>query len=82
MLLDQGVGKACSLGRDCASSWCSTGDLCVASNCTDGVKDGDESDVDCGGSCVAGCATGKHCNSPADCAGADICFGGICKPEG
>src|SRR4051812_9332968 len=39
---------------------------CVAF-CTDGVWDGDEGDVDCGGLCAnealggARCATGKHC---------------------
>ena len=34
--------------------------------CHDGVKDGDETDVDCGGSC-ASCATGQFCASGADC---------------
>ena len=35
--------------------------------CNDGKLSGDESDVDCGGSCSA-CALGKLCNSNADCA--------------
>jgi hypothetical protein len=35
--------------------------------CTDLVRDGDESDVDCGGSCPA-CADGLACRIAADCA--------------
>lgn len=34
--------------------------------CHDRVRDGDESDVDCGGSCLA-CAGGQTCGSAADC---------------
>lgn len=47
------------------------GDTCSASiavtTCTNGVKDGDEGDVDCGGSC-ARCPDLMSCNAPADCA--------------
>jgi hypothetical protein len=35
--------------------------------CGDGIQNGDETDVDCGGSCPP-CATGRHCLAPADCA--------------
>ena len=38
-----------------------------AGHCQNGVKDGDESDVDCGGSCPA-CPQGKLCGGGADCA--------------
>ena len=34
--------------------------------CTSGAKDGDETDVDCGGSC-APCGTGKMCKRGTDC---------------
>lgn len=34
--------------------------------CHDGVRDGDETDVDCGGSCGP-CATGKTCTAATDC---------------
>ena len=34
--------------------------------CMDGYKDGNETDVDCGGSC-APCATGKSCDVAGDC---------------
>lgn len=35
-------------------------------HCTNGVQDGDESDVDCGGSCEP-CDDGKACNISPDC---------------
>ena len=36
--------------------------------CQDGVKNGNEADVDCGGDCPA-CATGKTCRTDSDCVG-------------
>lgn len=44
--------------------------------CDDGGKDGDETDVDCGGSCP-GCPPGGACGVPEDCA-RDTCVEGIC----
>lgn len=43
------------------------------SPCTDGIKNGDETDVDCGGSCPR-CAAGKSCQTRDDCQSA-ICEG-------
>jgi hypothetical protein len=48
----------------------------VGSSCSDGVQDGDETDVDCGGSC-APCPNGDHCSQPKDCSGA-ACVNGAC----
>lgn len=52
--------------------------------CTDGIKNGDETDVDCGGSCLA-CKKGEGCVAAKDCAaaatgGADAltCASGTC----
>jgi len=42
--------------------------------CDDGVQNGDETDVDCGGSCDP-CAVGATCDGPEDCAT------GICGPD-
>ncbi len=42
--------------------------------CANGIKDGAESDVDCGGGFCARCANGKICNSRDDCAGAYCSF--------
>jgi hypothetical protein len=45
--------------------------------CNDGVKSGDESDVDCGGPACGGCADYRVCRSPADCQSA-VCAAGQC----
>ncbi len=46
--------------------------------CSDSVKDGDEADADCGGSCPTKCATGKSCFVQSDCKSA-YCVDGTCK---
>lgn len=38
-----------------------------APTCTDGVRNGNESDVDCGGSQCGGCAVGGACRANGDC---------------
>jgi plastocyanin len=49
-----------------------------ASSCSDGLKNGVETDVDCGGSGIcARCATGKACAVNADCF-SGTCSGGLC----
>src|SRR5262245_21218490 len=35
--------------------------------CANGIRDGMESDVDCGGGACAPCATGRGCRDGADC---------------
>jgi len=62
---DAAVGQSCVMGA------------CVS--CTDGVRNGSETDVDCGGSCGA-CAQGAPCGSEADCA-SGFCSGGVCCNE-
>jgi hypothetical protein len=43
----------------------------ASASCFDGVKNGPESDVDCGGDCPA-CERGDTCNAPND------CYSGLC----
>jgi hypothetical protein len=50
---------------------------CVG-QCTDGVKDGNETDVDCGGGSCPPCATGKKCAVNNDCISTDQCQAGVC----
>ena len=45
--------------------------------CADLIIDGDESDVDCGGSCTP-CISGLRCASATDC-GSGICTNGLCQ---
>lgn len=47
-----------------------------SATCSDNVKNGSESDTDCGGSCPR-CDNGKTCTGRNDCAGA-FCANGIC----
>ena len=41
--------------------------VCQAPYFVDNLKNGDETDVDCGGSCPTACADGQYCIASADC---------------
>jgi hypothetical protein len=47
------------------------------SSCTDGATNGEETDVDCGGTLCAACTLGKACGVPGDC-DTNVCEGGTC----
>jgi hypothetical protein len=49
----------------------------AAPSCTDKLKNGDETDVDCGGSCETKCAFGKKCTGDGDC-GVGTCVTNVC----
>lgn len=70
-------GGACEGALDCASKVCRDG-KCVAAAPADGTKNGDETDVDCGGSKAPACADGKGCLVAADCT-SSVCTGGKCQ---
>jgi hypothetical protein len=73
-------GKLCGAASDCASSVCSGNPLnCQAPLCTDTVKNGSESDVDCGGATCAKCGPTKACAADGDCLGGS-CVGNTCVP--
>ena len=59
----------CAAARDCKSGVCKD-KVCASPAVDDGVKNGDETDVDCGGSC-GGCGYGQACGGPGDCAAVD-----------
>jgi hypothetical protein len=56
-------GTACSSGKSCISGACGN----FPSSCMDGVQDGTETDVDCGGGTCTQCAVGKGCQTNTDC---------------
>lgn len=67
-------------GRLCAGGTCHGG-KCIAApgpspTCSDGITNGTESDVDCGGSCSR-CTNGKSCVGRDDCIGA-LCINNVC----
>ncbi|MDI1430778.1 RCC1 domain-containing protein [Polyangium sorediatum] len=75
-----GSGKCveCNFSSDCSGGGpCSAG-LCVPPECTDGSKNGDESDIDCGGPVCPPCGTGKGCTAIADCE-SKVCIAGVCQ---
>jgi len=53
------------------------GGRCAPPSCMDGVKNGNETDVDCGGNCPR-CLNGRTCSGRNDCVGA-FCKDGTCE---
>ena len=60
-----------------SSSSSSSGTIPQPITCTDGIKNGDEGDVDCGYACDQKCAAGQACNGKPDCKDG-ICTAGLC----
>lgn len=52
-------GKTPATDEDCSGT---------STTCADGLKNGYETDIDCGGNCPATCPTGQGCVAHADCA--------------
>ncbi len=69
-------GAKCDGPPDCASKICRN-DVCQAAAPADGTKNGDETDVDCGGSKAPACVPGKGCLVAADCT-SSVCKMGLC----
>lgn len=71
-------GAACAADADCAGERC-VGGLCTSARCDDGIQNGTETGVDCGGSradCPR-CSLGSACASDADCE-SQRCAGQVC----
>ena len=64
--------KRCELPADCDSGVCALG-VCLDATCSDGVMNGRETRVDCGGTC--GACGGATCDGPAACAS------GVCEDD-
>lgn len=83
--LNDGMVQCNAGSRPCPAGYYCAGDgLCYhnghtppgPASCTDGQKNGDEADVDCGGSCPA-CAVGQACSMAADCT-TSLCQMNVC----
>ncbi len=60
-------GKICKVDSDCTTRACDPiMKICLAPSCSDGTRDNNETDVDCGGACGA-CTVGKRCGVDQDC---------------
>jgi hypothetical protein len=74
--------RRCVVNSDCASGSCAIvggARICaitqVGPTCTDNLKNGNESDVDCGGGACPACADNKTCNLGSD------CLDGVCSTQ-
>jgi hypothetical protein len=73
----QGKCQAKANGLVCSTGTCQGG-ACAPPSCSDGIRNGTETDIDCGGTCPR-CANGKVCVNRNDCASA-FCKSGTCQP--
>jgi hypothetical protein len=80
--------KKCKVDADCTSMACDALSLtCDPTQCSDHQKDGNETDVDCGGGTCSACPTGKGCKANSDCTSSacdlvkDLCVGSTCSDE-
>ena len=72
-------GLMCSVDADCASNICDGPTMrCNAPGCGDGVLNGAETDLDCGGGSCLGCDTGEMCLAGRDCL-SGVCTAGTCE---
>ncbi|MCL2723381.1 MAG: hypothetical protein FWD69_02995 [Polyangiaceae bacterium] len=69
--------EKCVMAADCPSSVCTEG-ACQAATSSDGVKNGDETDIDCGGTQAPTCADGKSCVTGDDCT-SKVCTSDVCQ---
>ena len=73
----QGVCIQCVDTTQCTSGTICVASRCISPTCNNGVKDGNESDVDCGVSCLL-CASGQQCVTSDDCQ-SNVCLENVCN---
>lgn len=71
-------GKVCSQDEVCHNGKCVSGNNNKKSTCTDGKKNGLETDIDCGGPTCPPCTYGKNCKNSTDCS-SGVCAIGYCQ---
>ena len=59
------AGAGLRRARPIARAASAPADVCQPPTCTDGVKNGTETDIDCGGGSCPGCGARRHCAAPA-----------------
>ncbi|HEY1585426.1 MAG TPA: hypothetical protein VGH63_07025, partial [Polyangia bacterium] len=78
-------GMGCKSNMDCTSDICNQAtQKCAGTLCADGVKDGKETDTDCGGPACNKCLGGKNCDGNGDCLSNicgvnQICAASLCE---
>ena len=80
-----GDGQRCSTNAHCVSGNCSASGTCLAAACQDMIRNGEETDIDCGGSVCPQCAVSQACTVNSDCAtfscdgATQRCLGATCN---
>ena len=59
-------GSGCDDNEQCESFVCANG-ACAPPRCDDGVRNGDETDIDCGGAVCGRCGQERQCVQNSDC---------------
>ncbi|MGZ3450025.1 MAG: lamin tail domain-containing protein [Polyangiales bacterium] len=72
-----GTCVECLAGTSCTSGVCTAAHNCAAPSCTDLVKNGAETDKDCGGGTCDACALDKTCAVATDCVSGN-CVANVC----
>ncbi len=77
------TGSGTSLASSLATAFYDNFFFAPADKCFDGIKNQDETDVDCGGNTCGTCIAGQACLLQADCVAADNCDTGtlVCTPK-
>jgi len=76
------IGSSCISNNECASGFCSNGKCAeIEISCEDGIKNGDESDADCGGTCSNKCGIASNCTSNQDCETNLECISNLCSKK-
>jgi cysteine-rich repeat protein len=71
------LGTAGTSGCPCPAGVTCAPNRCLAPTCTDGVLNGNETDLDCGGGICPKCSAGQTCIFASDCA-SGVCTQSIC----
>ncbi len=74
------VGVACLAHVDCETQVCGADETCADAICADKVRNGEETDIDCGGNgnCPR-CDVMRACLNGSDCV-SSVCEASICRP--
>jgi hypothetical protein len=71
----------CTDNQDCGSLLYCDEATYECFSCYNGIKDGDETDIDCGGNHCPACTQGKVCKALGDCAGIPCVDGFCCETQ-
>ena len=76
------LASVAACGGDDIEAPCADTGTCIEPSCSDGIQNGTESDIDCGGESCGECASGLSCELGADCesgaCSAEICVNPSC----